>query len=336
MPYPGIPNEKTEQMDRCVVGVMADSKMKAKYKSSKDRKSHAIAICNASIMSGKGNIDIDIQKYLDEDLNSKLVEYWKKTNTHKMKLPQTDINIVVSEKIEKGGEINMTDKKILKKDDEVVVEDAPKEEVVADTPKEVVVEDVASEKAVVEPAKISVEEPKVEEPVKEEVEPEEPKVEEKPSEEEKVEGIDFSKLETLLRKVVGETLVKVDEPKVDEPKVEDKPAEEPAEEVVDKVETSSMEKIEGAIAKVSEQLSDLEKRLKVIEEQPAPSKVVSPVVVSKSDVSEDANPRLTEINKRLDELNDLKESNPIKYSNNKMWNEAFKLMDERDSMMRKA
>lgn len=60
IPYPGVPDEKTDEMERCVADLMKDKKMKEKYPDSDERKEHAIAICHDSI-TDKG-VDTDMQK----------------------------------------------------------------------------------------------------------------------------------------------------------------------------------------------------------------------------------------------------------------------------------
>ncbi|MHA1880409.1 MAG: hypothetical protein ACTSYG_08430 [Candidatus Heimdallarchaeota archaeon] len=50
MPYGGTTPEQDRKIERCVAAQMEDPKMKAKYKDPKVRKSHAIAICKASVM----------------------------------------------------------------------------------------------------------------------------------------------------------------------------------------------------------------------------------------------------------------------------------------------
>ncbi len=53
MPYPGIPEKLTARMDRCVLAVSNRPDFKSKYSNPQERKSHAIAICHASIVDSK-------------------------------------------------------------------------------------------------------------------------------------------------------------------------------------------------------------------------------------------------------------------------------------------
>ncbi len=53
MPYPGIPNSKTDAMDRCVSAISERPDFRQKYSNAEERKSHAIAICHASIVGSK-------------------------------------------------------------------------------------------------------------------------------------------------------------------------------------------------------------------------------------------------------------------------------------------
>ena len=96
----------------------------------------------------------------------------------------------------------------------------------------------------------------------------------------------------------------------------------------------SMEKLTKSVDDVSKQVSEIDARLTKIEEQPVPSKVESPVVVSKGGSSEEASgekaQRLEEIAKRLEELDKMKKDTLDKYQEAKGWEEAFTLMGERD------
>lgn len=341
MPYPNVkPNSKQEkQIESCVGQIMSDSKFKPRK--GRTKKESAIAICIASVMG----------KSADSST-------------------QSDTDIFSNNDIDVGKEVtNMAkiqkDKKVKGEDLEVKKQD-PAEEVKADEVKEDVVvdespkEEVAEEKAeVVEEVK---EEEKVEAPAEEEKPAEEP-VEEKPAEEEvkadvatgedklsKILDI-VSKLGNLVKQDVPAEEVKEEVSSGEEPAVEaveEKPAEEVKEEVIEEEKAvveekvavdgaDAFQKVEGLIfdlsKKVDEKFETLEKRVAEIEAQPAPSKVFSPTVVTKGDVKTENSGRIEEIDKRLKELEDLKNSDMKKYQSGRMWEEAMKLIDEKSTLL---
>jgi len=182
MPYPGIPPSKT--MESCVNDLMADPKMKGKYKDPKERKSHAIAICHDSIMGSKKSADTKVMADKSDEESEKgkdmkpivinfYGDYWKE------KIAQNDIKEDV--KKENGKEVTKeVDKKEVKKQEEPKAETPKVEEI-----KEPVVPEVKPVEVEVKPegevkAEVKVEEekkevpqPEVKEEVKEEVKPEE-------------------------------------------------------------------------------------------------------------------------------------------------------------------
>lgn len=97
-----------------------------------------------------------------------------------------------------------------------------------------------------------------------------------------------------------------------------------------KVETVKVEKVEFAKASAVKALED---RLSKLESSPVISKVKSPVAVEKSFDGESVNPsspRVTEINKRLAEISKVRETDLMKFQVERLGDEAFKLMAERD------
>lgn len=66
MPYSNVPEKDWPKMESCISDLMEDKEMKDKYKDSKERKSHAIAICHASIVGSK-KIE-GSEKEMSEDL----------------------------------------------------------------------------------------------------------------------------------------------------------------------------------------------------------------------------------------------------------------------------
>ncbi|MBU2060024.1 MAG: hypothetical protein KKB38_20105 [Gammaproteobacteria bacterium] len=99
----------------------------------------------------------------------------------------------------------------------------------------------------------------------------------------------------------------------------------------------SLEKIESQMAKFVDQFKTLDGRLTKIEEQPVPSKVASPVVVSKRGSglsSPDVQERLTEINKELAGLEKLKKTQMEKYQMEKGWDRAFELINEKEALLK--
>jgi len=99
--------------------------------------------------------------------------------------------------------------------------------------------------------------------------------------------------------------------------------------IVQKV-PGQIEKLEKAL---NEKLEALETRIKTIEEQPAPSKVVSAQVVTKGgNVISPNQQRLEEINKELTDLEEMKKSDMDKFQKEKKWEKAFSLMAERDQL----
>ncbi len=102
---------------------------------------------------------------------------------------------------------------------------------------------------------------------------------------------------------------------------------------LDKV-ADSMAKLAETVGDVSKKVNSIDERLTKIEEQPAPSKISSPVVVSKTGNDESStDPRITEIEKELAELEEMKKSNLDRYQREKKYEKAFDLIEERDQIL---
>lgn len=96
--------------------------------------------------------------------------------------------------------------------------------------------------------------------------------------------------------------------------------------------TEKVEKVE--FAKASD-VTSLEERISKLEKSPVINKVKSPVAVEKSVAGEKSseNPRVGEINKRLEEILKIKDTNLDKYQTDNLAMEAYRLMSERDSLV---
>jgi len=260
----------------------------------------------------------------------------KASTQRKLMAAAKQVGIEVSEKIDtfdeqEGGERKMAKKKIeeLKKQDELVVEEPEKE-----IPEKEVNDEV----------------PKEEAPVKEEEVPEVPAEEPAPAPVKEAPAEEVNKLDDALAKI-GTILQKLDDlakqdapvaPVVEEPEVEEPapapvkeaPAEEEEPEEIQKI-SASIEAFGKKVDGVSEKISSFEERIKKLEEQEIPSKVSSPKVVTRGGEPE-STPRVEEIKKRLDELEEMKNKNLAKYQEGKYWEEAFSLIAERDELLAKA
>jgi len=192
--------------------------------------------------------------------------------------------------------------------------------------------------------------PKEEAPVKEEEVPEVPAEEPAPAPVKEAPAEEVNKLDDALAKI-GTILQKLDDlakqdapvaPVVEEPEVEEPapapvkeaPAEEEEPEEIQKI-SASIEAFGKKVDGVSEKISSFEERIKKLEEQEIPSKVSSPKVVTRGGEPE-STPRVEEIKKRLDELEEMKNKNLAKYQEGKYWEEAFSLIAERDELLAKA
>lgn len=104
--------------------------------------------------------------------------------------------------------------------------------------------------------------------------------------------------------------------------------------------SDSLTKMTDHLAQIDEKFDSLEKRLEKLEKQPVPSKVASPVAVSKGEIADalsaDDQKRLAEINKELRKLEDMKENQLELYQQNNMWKKAMALLDERDRILAKS
>lgn len=96
--------------------------------------------------------------------------------------------------------------------------------------------------------------------------------------------------------------------------------------------TDKIAKVNDSLTKIADSIADLAKRVNALEEQPAPSKVVSPKVVTKGETPEDSSPRLTEIKEELSELEEMKNKNVEQYQKERAWERAFDLIAERDQL----
>ncbi|MDP2670849.1 MAG: hypothetical protein Q8P13_00040 [bacterium] len=101
-----------------------------------------------------------------------------------------------------------------------------------------------------------------------------------------------------------------------------------ASEVLVKI-SDKLEKFEKSL---NERLDKLDGRVNKLEEQPAPSKVVSGQVVSKVK-ADNSSPRLEEIEKELNELEEMKKSYLDRYQKEKKWEKAFELIAEKNSLL---
>lgn len=321
MPYPGVPEKNLPKMERCVNDLMSDPKNKEKYPDTKERKSHAIAICHDSIV-GKS---LDIK-------NLKKIE---------------------------GGEINMNEEKkieekIIKQEEKPVVEEK-KEEVkpVVEEKKDEIVEKKAPQpkdgdactmedgktKGMMKGGKCIPEAKKVE------------KVEEKKEEVKAPEvtiKVDASEFKEVLKEFskeiskVVETISKVEE-KISKTVPAEKAAEEKkdAPKEVAKVEVAPKEEVkksdasaEGAIlTKLEEIKKQFEERIAKLESQPAPSKVVF-----SKDFGGGADAETMtkdKINGRLDELKKMMTDDPAKYMKENMADEAISLVKQKKALAKK-
>ena len=99
--------------------------------------------------------------------------------------------------------------------------------------------------------------------------------------------------------------------------------------VINKI-PGQLEKLEKAF---DEKFGALEERIKNIEEQPAPSKVVSPQVVTKGGNATSPNQeRLDVINKELAELEEMKKTDLDTFQIGRKWEKALDLIAERDEL----
>ncbi len=101
--------------------------------------------------------------------------------------------------------------------------------------------------------------------------------------------------------------------------------------VISKV-PGQIEKLEKSL---NEKLEALEDRINKIEEQPAPSKVVSSQVVTKGGGSVNPNQaELDVINKELSELEEMKKSDLSKFQKERKWERALDLIEKRNQLQR--
>ena len=94
----------------------------------------------------------------------------------------------------------------------------------------------------------------------------------------------------------------------------------------------ALEKVASSIDTLVGQITDLTGRVTKIEEQPLPSKVGSTKVVQKGGSNDGNTSRVDEIQKRLNDLDEMKKYHLEKYQSEKRWEEAFDLIAERDQL----
>lgn len=90
--------------------------------------------------------------------------------------------------------------------------------------------------------------------------------------------------------------------------------------------SSQLEKLEETVKK----FEGLEARVNKLEEQPAPSKVVSPQLVSKTGSGDDKTARLEEIKKELAELEIMKVKDLDRFQKERKWEKAWDLIKEKE------
>jgi hypothetical protein len=217
----------------------------------------------------------------------------------------------------------------------VKTEEQPKVEPVVETVVEQPVVEVVKEEPKAEPVK--------EEPVKEEVktEPEAPKAEEKVETPEVVK-VDTSELKEVMaefakqmkhlshsiKKAVKSIKVPAEVAPVVEPKVEVTKVEAPKEEV--KVEKTVTTPEGTSNPEVLEALKEIQKRLKSLEDSPAPSKVI----FSKNFLAEgveDTKSELEKVESRISELDKIRKASPSEFTE-ALQDEAFSLINKREAL----
>ncbi len=129
---------------------------------------------------------------------------------------------------------------------------------------------------------------------------------------------------------------------VAEVKPEEKPVETSAEKPVEKpIETPKVEaealnkgaSPEGALETILEKLGGLETRLKKIEDQPAPSKILSPYTLQKGQPTEGEADELKKIDTRLGELGNIRANNLESYQLTGLADEAFRLIKRKKELV---
>lgn len=347
MPYPGVPDDKTDEMERCVEHLMSQGK----------DKSSAIAICHTSIVGNKKKskkADIDL-KGGDKNMKDKKIEKKEEIKKDdevkpeaapaeaapaevKEEQPVEEAEIVAEEPKAPGEEEKKEEPKAEEPKAEEPKEE-PKEEVKEEAPAEVKEEEKKEEA----PAEKPVEEPKPEEPAKAAMLP--------------MDKERLSKIESLLEKAADLITKMAEVKKVQdqapaegvpdanketlEPKAEEAKEEAKAEEVKPEVapEPAKSDTSSGgasdAEATVTKALEDFKKdilgRLEKLESMPAPSKAK---VFSKNfngeDVVDDVQ-ELSKVEKRLEEIDKLRKDSPHLYTN-ELIDEAFRLIEKKKTL----
>jgi hypothetical protein len=349
MPYPGVPSDKTDEMERCVKNLMSQGK----------DKSSAIAICHASIVGNKKKTKkSESTKGGDKTMKDKKIE--KKDEIKKDDEVKTEAAPAEAAPAEVKEEQPEKVAEPVAEQPEAKVEDEKKEEPKAEEPKaEESVEEKKEEVKEEAPAEVKVEEEKKEEaPAEkpEEVKPEEPakEVGEKLP---RLTNERLAKIESLLEKAadlitkmaevkkVQDQAPAEDAPVVNEetlePKAEEAKEEAKAEEVKPEVtpepaksDTSSGGASE-AEATVTKALEDFKKdilgRLEKLESMPAPSKakVFSKNFGGEENVNDEQ--ELSKVEKRLEEIDKLRKDSPHLYTN-ELIDEAFKLIEKKKTL----
>ncbi len=359
MPYPGIPTSKDKEMEKCVSEVMAQGE---------HDKSSAIAICHNAIMGGKKSKKGEFMPAINLNFYG---DYWKEVlKNDDSATVEGNVDVEVKEIIKKDDQVetdnqrkevkNMEKAKDVKEEKckvcGAMVAESEMKAHMAEHEKEDKKEDDSEKK--VEKTEVKVEEKK-DQPVFDQV-----------AAAKMAEGYQMlvTKIDEILasNKVMAEKLEKsaITEgaaPKTEE--VKDAPKGEVAEaskevktvvKAEDKGDVSpegadsevgqALSKVSDSISKVAERIEkfdtrfvELEKRLKTIEDQPAPSKVASSVVVSKADLmnslSSDKQAKVNEIDKKLADLEVMKATQLDRFQAQEMWKVAWRLQDEKDAIL---
>ena len=325
MPYNNIPESKWKDMDSCVKRVMSDGKSK----------SSAIAICHSSIMGKVSDIKSltkieggEIKMDKDKKIEEKIIKQEEVVVEEKK---EEVVTPVVEEKKEEAPVVEEKKEEVIEKKEEPKIKDGDAC-MMAD----------GKTKGMMKDGKCMPEAKKVEkvEDKKEEVKAPEVTVKVDASEFKEVLkefSKEFSKMVETISKVeekISKTVSaeKAAEEKKDAPKEVAKVEVAPKEEV--KVEKKSDASAEGAIlVKLEEIKKEFENRLKKLEDQPAPSKVVFSKDFGGGKDAEEMT--VEKINARLDELKKIMNEDPTKYMKENMADEAISLVKNKKALNKK-
>jgi len=325
MPYPGVPSSKTKEMESCVSSLMSDSKMESKYPDVKERKSHCIAICHSSIV-GKDSSILD-----SENMKGGEIEMTDKAkDLEKVVEPKEEVVVEKADAVVKDPEVVVEDKPVSP------VKEEPVEEVKPEEKSEVKPEVVEPE--VVVPVAKSEDAEKVSDKSGEAAKPKDGSLSEVLAE--ALKSDDVKQLKAALQKAIAhvkgcakpaskvEVAVEPVVEKLEVTKEEPKKADESLVKIND-----SLQKMVDQVNELGKKLETFDSRLNKIEEQPVPSKVVSPVVVAKVDNVVPKNEELEKINKELFDLEDMKKNYMDRYQKERKWERAFELIRKRDQIL---